>query len=92
VERIFLFFDSIALPKQQIGSSCQLCVSGKSIDQTCKAIEGSTFQKGEDGICLLLQNRMKDNEGEKAHSLDKVIMFQSTSFRACICFYCKQEK
>jgi len=66
-------------------------VSGKSIDQSCKAIEGSTFQKGEDGICLLLQNRMKDNEGEKAHSLDKVIMFQSTIFRACICFYFKQK-
>jgi len=59
-------------------------VSGKSIDQSCKTIEGSTFQKGEDGICLLLQNRMKDNEGEKAHSLYKVIMFQSTSFRAYV--------
>ncbi len=58
-------------------------MSGKSIDQSCKAIEGSRFQKGEDGICLLLQNRMRDNEGEKAHSLHKV-MFQSTICRVYV--------
>ncbi len=60
-------------------------MGGKSIDQSCKAIEGSTFQKGEDGVCLLLQNRMKDIDGGKAHSLYKV-MFQSTILRAYV-FY-----
>ncbi len=64
-------------------------VSGKSIKQSCKAIEGSTFEKAKDGICLSLQNRMKDNEGEKAHSLYKV-MFQFTIFRAYVSIWDKQ--
>ncbi len=40
-------------------------------------------------ICLLSQNGMEDNEGERAHSLYKV-MFQSTIFRAYVSIWDKK--